>query len=439
MSTSPADLDPATTTNVRERPSAFAERLLSFSMWDFQAEFADGEGWRALRCGRQVGKSRTLAALALHAASTTPDATVLVVAPVQRQSSELFSQVKKEIADSPIPAEAWGVDRETRTLLGFSNGARIVCLPAGSDGRNIRAFTADLVIVDEAAFVPMAVFEDALEPMLATTDGDLVLASTPFGTRGYFYEACHDAAFEEHYAPMRASPLVDEEFIERQRERKSAMSFSQEVLGEFVEDADGLIPRSHITASVASETPPERLSDPVYLGVDIARFGGDDSVFVSLDAAGNVFDLDSTNGMATTDAVGRVKRLHESTGYEQILVDETGLGGGVVDQLQESLGSSVVEGVTFTLNSKQDVYGALQSAFEDGALSLPDDRSMVQQLAELEYEYTSSGKMKVSHPEGGHDDYPDALGLANWARVREEFSGPRRSTRSTSSRVRSRS
>ena len=51
------------------------------------------EQFLLLNCSRQSGKSTTVAALALHRALTTPNSLVLLVAPAERQSHELFRKV----------------------------------------------------------------------------------------------------------------------------------------------------------------------------------------------------------------------------------------------------------------------------------------------------------------------------------------------------------
>ena len=51
----------------------------------------------------------------------------------------------------------------------------------------MRGFTANFLIVDEAARVPDEVYA-AATPMLAATNGALWILSTPRGRKGFFYE-----------------------------------------------------------------------------------------------------------------------------------------------------------------------------------------------------------------------------------------------------------
>lgn len=414
-----------------ERPSAFVERLLEDDPWKFQVDPLDSRANRqAWACARQIGKTRMCAWRGLHKPVTTPGTTTLITAPTQRQSSELFDQVKTEITNSPLPDAAWDIERETRTTIEFKNGSRVLCLPTGVDGKTIRGYTADLIIVDEAAFVGRAIYEDVLEPMLATTGGTMILASTPFGTSGFFYDAFHDEDWYAFRESMHASPLIDEEYIERQKRTKSNITYQQEVLGEFVESADAFLPRSLIKSCTVGGV--EQQTDECYLGVDLARHGADASVFLSMDGDGNVFHTEHTYDKPLTDGIGRVKTLEAEYGYASIQIDETGLGAGVVDALNEDLPN--VEGVTFTIDTKQSLYNALKERMEAGEITLPGNRQLRQQLADLEYELTTAGKMKIHHPEGGHDDFADGLALANWGRTSAVVTETRRRPGGSTSR-----
>ena len=71
--------------------------------------------------------------------------------------------------------------------LAFPNGSRIVGLPGNE--ATVRGFSAvALMLVDEASRVSDDLYR-AIRPMLAVSDGTLWLMSTPFGKRGFFYEA----------------------------------------------------------------------------------------------------------------------------------------------------------------------------------------------------------------------------------------------------------
>lgn len=414
--------DPEKVQELRDTPSLFVDEVLGVEPFDYQSGVLDCEEDRiAFVSGRQVGKSRTASWMALHHALTNEDATVLITAPTQRQSSELFKQVKKEMQqaedDNHIPEDAWGTERKTRTVIEFQNGSRILCLPTGDEGANIRGYTASMVIVDEAAFIDDEVFYQVLLPMLAVTDGTLALLSTPYGAKGFLYDAFSDDLEEDYFTkqvPSYQSPLVDEKFIANQQSQLSSMDFKQEILGKFVESADALFEAEVIEKCIDNDAISQDTSGRCFLGVDLARHGEDESVYVSIDMEGNVFSIQSDAESDLHEAIGHIKHLHNEFNYDRIYIDETALGGGVVDVLKNDLNSYTVNGITFSNKKKRSLYKTLQTKMEGREVRLPDNSTLKKQLLDLEYEFTTNGKLKIEHPDGGHDDYTDALSLAVW-------------------------
>jgi len=395
---------------IRSDPALFTELAFGQELFEYQEDFLGTDAKRkALICGRQVGKTEVCATDGLHHASTRTDTTVLITAPTQRQSSELFRRVKDLIGRSD---REWGIDRSTQTIIEFANGSRIICLPSGTDGNSIRGYTADYIIVDEAAFVEDNVFTSVLLPMLATTDGTLALASTPFGKSGFLYEeAWTGDNWHITHVPSYESPLVDEAFVEEQRVTLTDTEFRQEIEGEFVESADAFFERDTIASAVDADAQ-FRPGRGVTLGVDLARHGQDRTVILPVDSFGVVGNIQRSADWSLTEGVERVKRRVKEWDVRRVIVDETGMGGKPVEDLKHQFGDRRVEGVKFTIDRKASHYNALKSAIQNGAVALPDHDALRRELVDLEYELTRGGKTRIHHPDGGHDDHTDALALA---------------------------
>ena len=127
---------------------------------------------------RQVGKSTTIASLAWE--DLCQHKTVLLTAPSQRQSIELLRRVVDfKNADPFAP-----LVKVNKTEIECLNGpGRIVSIPATD---NARGFTADTIVIDEAAFIE----DDAITailPMRADA-GRVLMISTPAGRSGFFYD-----------------------------------------------------------------------------------------------------------------------------------------------------------------------------------------------------------------------------------------------------------
>jgi hypothetical protein len=184
---------------------------------------------------RQGGKSTVSAIRALHRALYTPASLVLLLAPSYRQSKELFRKVKDALAALPFSAP---LASESALELAFTNGSRIVALPGKET--TIRGFSGvSLLIVDEASRVPDELYQ-AVRPMLAVSGGDILLLSTPFGKRGFFFEEWEQSGAAWHRTKITATecPRITPEFLEQERRQIPDFIFRQEYMCEFVETID---------------------------------------------------------------------------------------------------------------------------------------------------------------------------------------------------------
>lgn len=206
-----------------------------------------------LNCSRQSGKSTTTAVLALHSALYHPGALILILAPSQRQAVELYRKVKGFAAAMGVPSQA--VERQTGLTLELAGGARIVALPGKE--QTIRGFSAvSLLIVDEAARVPDDLYH-AIRPMLAVSQGRIALLSTPFGQRGFFYEAWRSSAdWQRFEVPASACPRIDPAFLAAERQALGDWWYRQEYECRFSDTNDQIFSTLDIQAAVAPDLAP---------------------------------------------------------------------------------------------------------------------------------------------------------------------------------------
>ena len=263
--------------------------------------------------------------------------------------------------------------------------------------------------------------------MLAVGDGTFVLISTPKGKRGFFWQKVEkDDDWYAERVPTSANPLIDDKFIEEQKRNLTSTQFKQEILGQFVESADSFFTRDELMGCAQESV--DKTGDITFLGVDLASTGGDESVYVCIDDDGNVFHIEHTTDKPMTDAMGRIRELDSYYNFSQIMVDSTSLGQGTVDQVKEGLGQKV-SGFKFTNEKKQDLYNTLKNEIQKENVTIPyipgkNDQAgnkLVNQCLDLEFSFTSSGKMRIEHPPGGHDDFSDAFALAVWAKSKKNL------------------
>ena len=110
-------------------------------------------------------------------------------------------------------------------------------LPPSNDA--LRGYSADLAVLDEAAYMQDEV-EIALRPMLAASQGRLVMLSTPWGRRGFFYDAwTRGEEWERHCVPAYDVPKITLPWLLRERKAMPDHAFRQEFMVEFVDGHGG--------------------------------------------------------------------------------------------------------------------------------------------------------------------------------------------------------
>jgi hypothetical protein len=220
----------------------------------WQATFLRSRARRVLLlCARQCGKSTATSALALHTALYQAGALVLLLSPSERQSGELFAKVKGLWQDLGRPEGP--SQKDSATELSLANGSRVVSLPGNP--KTIRGFSAPrLLVVDEAALSTDELFV-AVSPMLAVSGGRMVALSTPFGKRGWFFEAYEsgDGTWERHRATAYDCPRVPRDYLDAERARVGERAFSQEYMCDFVDTVDAYFGAEDIAALF--DRPPE--------------------------------------------------------------------------------------------------------------------------------------------------------------------------------------
>lgn len=183
-----------------------------------------------LNCSRQAGKSTVTSTLAIDTAVNRSRSLILLLSPTLRQSAELFAKCMTVYNSTQgLP----GLVYESKLSLQVTNGSRVIALPGKPE--TVRGFSAvTLLIIDEAAFCGDPLYR-GIRPMLAVSQGKLVLLSTPFGKRGFYYDE-YTRRDNWHYieVPATSIPRITPDFLE---EEKIALGplFVQEYMNTFLD------------------------------------------------------------------------------------------------------------------------------------------------------------------------------------------------------------
>ncbi len=212
---------------------SFARRVLGFQPNALQQDLLLArDRYVILNCHRQWGKTTMTAVYAVHRAMTRPGQSIVILSLTVAQAQILAERCKEFAQRAGL---RWRKDPAKEHGIAFPNGSVIFPLPAMPD--RVRGYTANLLIVDEAATIRDEIFT-AATPMLTATNGDLWLLSTPQEPRGFFYEAWVSQdrvlpAWRRIAATAETSGRVSGEVLRRERGWKTEEEFRREYAGEF--------------------------------------------------------------------------------------------------------------------------------------------------------------------------------------------------------------
>jgi hypothetical protein len=372
--------------------------------------------------GRQSGKSAVAALVcAFEAATGTERGTfALLVAQDERAVKRtLFNYARQPFRAVPVLARE--VVRETADTLDLASGVSLACYPCRAAA--VRGVRASIVAVDELAYFTATDGKPtdtemlrALRPCLATTGGKLLILSSPYGQsgalwdlhRGHYGKDDSSTLIWQASAP-EMNPTLPADYLARM-EADDPEAFRSEVLGEFRAGLATLFDAEALEAVVVPERrelPPS--SELLYESFTDPSGGRSDSFTVAIghrDAEDRVI-VDVLRAWKPPFNPSGVVEEAASLLLTYNVTSVTGdrYGG---EWPRESFRS---HGIAYDLaeKAKSDLYLELLAAVNSGTVELPDVPELLRELRGLERRRGSSGRDRVDHRPGSHDDRANAV------------------------------
>lgn len=452
-------------------PVGFIRDVLGGEPWSAQVEVAEAVRDRpmvAVRSCNGTGKDWLAARLALWWAYARNGLAVLT-GPTRQQVEEIL--MRREVRDAFQRSGLPGTLHVRALRRGGEGRAGIIAKTASA----VSALTglhdaAVLFCVSESQHEGLDIAFDAAFANAVGEEDRIFVYGNPLNPTGPFYNACRNPDWHSVKVAAADVPNVREgrtvvpglmtrEGVERIRSQYGEGPYFQaRVLAEFPEQAEqALVRRSWLEEATRKHRDADLgywSEGDVVVGVDPARFGPD-ATAVAIRRGMVVHEVRIWSGEdATTETVDRLRKLlAELTGPESprvgaVVVDEIGVGGGVVDGLEAALRGrkyrhapiprgryrpptreSEIEVVGFNssrsakdserhLNLRAAAYWTLRERLEDGELFLPDDPKLVEELAAVRWQVTGSGAVQIEAKSdlkarlGRSPDKADALALS---------------------------
>lgn len=299
--------------------------------------------------GHGIGKSALVAWIILWAISTFEDTKGVVTANTENQlktktwaevakwhrlfiAREMFTMTATALfAKDPLHERTWRIDmvpwseRNTEAFAGLHN-----------QGKRI------LVVFDEGSAIPDIIWE-VTEGALTDRNTQIIWAvfGNPTRNKGRFRECFAGGRFAHRWRSRaidsRTVPIANMDQINRWIEDYGEDSdfVRVRVRGIFPRvDAESFISYGVASAAVSRELEPT--GGAIIIGADIGRFGNDPSVIYprcGRDASSRTIEI--YYGLDTMTTAGKIAAAYLRYGASICMVDEGGVGGGVVDRLRQ--------------------------------------------------------------------------------------------------------
>jgi hypothetical protein len=394
--------------------------------------------------GNGVGKSATVSIIILWSMTTFEDTKGVVTANTETQlktktwaelgkwfnmfiGRELFRLTATALfSRDPDRERTWRID-----MVPWSEHNIVAFQGLHNEGKRL------LIIFDEAAVIPDGIHEAADGCMTdANTQRIWCMFGNPNAPTGRFREAFPGGRFASRWL----TDSIDSRSVSFTDKRES-----QNWIDDYGEDSDfvrirvrGVFPRSgtiqFIGADLASSAAGREVSvyvfDPLCMGVDVARFGDDESViYFRKGRDGRSIPPVRFRGVDTMTLASRVVEAYMHHRADAVFVDGGGVGGGVVDRLRQ-LRVPVIEvqfggksdnnfgaiesGIAYA-NKRAEIWGSAKEWLSVGAI--PDLPDLITGLSGPEYGFNGRNEILLESKDSmrkrgvGSPDLADALAL----------------------------
>lgn len=256
---------------------------------------------------------------------------------------------------------------------------------------------------EEAGDVTEVSVQIATNTLRGTLDeGEIIYTWNPNRVSDYIYKRTFEMGVENmlvintNWRENRYLPETTKALIETSKKSDSDDVYQHIWEGKLANESNTvIIPRSHLTTQKERQE-----TGVVSIGVDVARYGEDRTVFVKRDGY-NVVDIVVLEKLDTVQVVDELRRfttkLPQLTG--SIIVDDGGIGGGVVDQLTRlyrdvvavNFGASAIKHQDY-VNTATEIWFNFQSIAEK--VYIPKDitnySELIDELSTRLYHYKST-------------------------------------------------
>ncbi len=486
--------------NFQADPKLFMSEVLGIDTLEtYQSRVID-EVWKhertAVKACHDLGKSFLMARIAITFLNVFPNSKVITTAPTFTQVERiLWSEIRAAALKSKWPLGGklnltdWSFGPDW-FALGFTPRNEVSSEEGQGTQSSFQGFHAPhvLVIFDEATGIPTKLW-DMAEGLLTSAHVKFVAIGNPTSRASEFYRCFksrdwHKIGLTCFDSPnLIANNIRTKEDLVREIKKYNSMRDTEaleyvdqykvtvpylltakwcvqkaakwgidhpltvsKILGEFPKTSEKtLVPLDYVeSAFLRSYTPKEQ--DRKVIGIDVAgaEEGGDSSILTGMHGKKQTA-LRNASGSDTNEVTGlAIAMSRDMGGADVIIVDKTGIGTGVYDNLVAEVGKSLpknceIRGVHFGYanedaedielyyNLKARIFALLRDDLKDpNGIQLLPETVYTEELPTINKDYNKKGQLVIESKKEykkrtgrGSPDYSDSLALANFGHYDE--------------------
>lgn len=455
-------------------PELFAKRFLGVELWDKQVEILQSirrHRKTAVKACHGVGKTFILAVAALWWLARYRDGIVLTTSSTFRQvKTQLWSEIHRLVANTKVP-----YPEINRTDLKFRGDDNFALGLSTNRAENFQGYHGKhiLIIADEAPGIEVTIWE-AMAGIMAGGYVHVIMAGNPTMPSGIFYDAFHRARsswncitidvfdspnlrgltleqllemdpseggpLDENSVPYLATKRwVYEQYHEwfHEDEQGSPVWMSR-VRGQFPDQAENALIKMRHLERIKERALREPVSDRggrLVAGVDVGGGAAETVAYICEFKAGRYRILDFGAWRAEDTRGQVVQFLNKYRGrLSAVRVDGIGIGHnfglhlrdegfpvelvkvGLPCRARPDLGEN--DPAKRFVNMKAQLFQNVADAFERDLVDGLSDEDTIEQLADLQYEIDSRGRMRIEPKQkalkrrGSSPDRAEALMLS---------------------------
>ena len=330
----------------------------------------------AVSSGRGIGKSALVSWITIWMLTTRIGSTTIISANSESQlRSVTWAEITKwlatainshwfEVSATRLMPAKWLTELVERDL---KKGTRYW----GVEGRlwsaenpdayaGVHNFDGVLVVFDEASGIDDSIWAVTSGFFTENTPNRFWMAfSNPRRNTGYFYEAFNSKRefWATKVVDARTVEGTDKQVYQQIIDEYGADSSQAhvEVYGQFPSEGDDQFISASLVDEAMKRPKYQDQSAPIVIGVDPARFGADATV-IAIRQGRDIIAIQRHRGDDTMTVVGHVIEAIEEYKPALVVIDEGGLGAGIVDRLKEQ--RYKVKGINFGNKSTNPImYG----------------------------------------------------------------------------------